>query len=67
MKTFKYEIVLTDIDLSGDEFWEDCTKFDKSGITELTRSIEDLIATHYFPGGIENIKDKVKLRKYTDV
>jgi len=71
MKTFKFEITLTDEMLEGDEFWEDAIKRDGTGITELTECLQRSIEGDIFTGGIPlppfDIKEIVVLKEYKDV
>ena len=68
MKQYKFEIVLNDIDLDGDEFWEDIIKKDPTGITPLTEALADIIdQSNMLIGSKLNGEDVVKLMSYTDV
>jgi hypothetical protein len=67
MKTFKFEITLTDDMLCGDEFWEDALKADGTGITVLTEAVVDAILS----ANIVNMMDPpmneiVKLIEYNE-
>jgi hypothetical protein len=43
MKVFKYELIITDQDVEGDEFWEQALERDGTGIADLTEAIAQAI------------------------
>lgn len=43
MKTYKFEIILTEDDVNGDEFWEQAVERDGTGIADLTEAIAQAI------------------------
>lgn len=67
MKTFKFEIVLTEQDLSGDEFWEEAVSKDGTGIGDLTKLLEEIIIdSNLIVGSDKPVKDIIRLVSYTD-
>lgn len=67
MKTFKFEITLTDEDLQGDEFWENAIEKDGTGITILTETIHNMIIdTNILIGSDKTAGDVVKLISYNE-
>lgn len=67
MKQFKFEITLTEHDLSGDEFWEESLKKDGTGISSLTEFLEDMISeSNLLVGSDKTPKDVLKLISYSD-
>jgi len=68
MKEFKFEIVLTDKDLEGDEYWEDALKKDGTGVATLTDSIEWMLyESNLLPSlSIDEMKHFVKLKSYQE-
>jgi hypothetical protein len=66
MKTFKFEIILTEEDLEGDEFWEHALQQDGTGIQALTTVIEETIdESQLLAGSDKTGKDVVKLINFT--
>lgn len=67
MKTFKFEIVFTENDLTGDEFWNDAIQKDGTGIADLTEAlicaIED---SNIMVNSDRDPKDVVRLISYAD-
>ena len=67
MKTFKFEITLTEQDLEGDEFWEQALEEDGTGISTLTEALEQAITdSNIMVGSDRTAKDVIKLISYTD-
>jgi len=67
MKTFKFEIILTEDDLVGDEFWEDAIQKDGTGITDLTEALVSAIEdSNIMVSSDREPKDVVRLISYTD-
>ena len=68
MKTFKFEITITENDVAGDEFWEDAIEKDGTGISDLTdaliQAIED---SNLMVSSDRSPADVVKLVSYKDV
>lgn len=65
MKTFKFEIVLTESDLAGDEFWEEAVKEDGTGIKVLTETLENLIEeSNLIISSNKKVSDIIKLVSY---
>jgi len=67
MKHFKFEIILTDEDLIGDEFWEDAIKRDGTGITVLTETIIQAIEdSNLLINSEKSVCDILKLVNYNE-
>lgn len=67
MKKFKFEIVITDDDVKGDEFWEQALENDGTGITDLKDAIvNSMVESNLFISSINEPKDMVRLIEYTD-
>lgn len=67
MKVFKFEIILTEDDLSGDEFWEEAIEKDGTGITDVTQAIVQAIRdSNIMAGSLKGASDVVKLISYSD-
>lgn len=67
MKTFKFEITITEDDVNGDEFWEGALEKDGTGIAELTDVIvQALEETNLFISSERSVSDIVKLVSYKD-
>ncbi len=67
MKTFKFEITLTEDDISGDEFWEEAIEKDGTGITDLTQAIIQAIRdSNIMAGSTKGASEVVKLISYSD-
>lgn len=64
MKTYRFELLITEQDVSGDEFWEEVISEDETGITGLKEAIwqalkdSNLILSKDFNG--------LKLTEYKD-
>lgn len=67
MKTFKFEVTITERDLEGDEFWEDAVAKDGTGIADVTdalaRAIDD---SNFIIGSGRSARDVVKLISFSD-
>lgn len=67
MKKFKFEIILTEEDVEGDEFWEDALKKDSTGITDLTEALIMAIRdSNLIISSPRKIEDMIKLVSYID-
>ena len=67
MKIFKFEITITEDDVSGDEFWEQAIEKDGTGIADLTESIIQAIEDSNLMVSSERMPaDVVKLISYKD-
>lgn len=67
MKTFKFEITVTEEDLVGDEFWEDATESDGTGIIVLTETLETLLDdSNLLQGSGRTGKEVLKLTHYNE-
>jgi len=67
MKTFKFEITITEDDLAGDEFWEQAIEKDGTGISDLTDSIIQAIEdSNLMISSDRKPSDAVKLISYKD-
>lgn len=67
MKRFKFEITITEDDVSGDEFWEDAIENDSTGITNITEAIIQAIEeSNLIIGSDQEVKDIVKLISFED-
>ncbi len=68
MKTYKFEIVLTENDLSGDEFYEDAVAKDGTGISDVTEALIQIIhdSNLLHVTSKEELKNILKLTSYTD-
>lgn len=65
MKTFKFEITLSEKDLMGDEFWEEALEKDGTGITDLTEAIKNSIQdSNLITDPDFNYDDIIKLVSY---
>lgn len=68
MRSYTFEITLTEDMLDGDEFWEGCLDEDPSGQKPLTETVKELIINSNLIYGHEDKIDKVvKLTKVTNV
>jgi hypothetical protein len=67
MKVFKFEITLTEDDLSGDEFWEEAIEKDGTGIADVTQAIIQAIQdSNIMAGSDKEVSEVVKLISYND-
>ena len=67
MKVFKFEITLTEDDLSGDEFWEEAIEKDGTGIADVTQAIVQAIqGSNIMAGSDKEVSEVVKLISYND-
>jgi hypothetical protein len=67
MKKYKFEIELTEEDIKGDEFFEQCLEADGTGIKVLSETIADIIRdSNLMISSIRDPKDVIKLITYTD-
>ena len=66
MKTYKFEITLDENQLAGDEFWEEITRKDSTGVSGMTDAMKDAIQDHFFGYPSDDIEDIVVLKEYTD-
>lgn len=67
MKVFKFEITLTEDDLSGDEFWEEAIEKDGTGIADVTQAIVQAIQdSNIMAGSDKEVSEVVKLISYND-
>ena len=67
MKTFKFELTITEDDVSGDEFWEEAIEKDGTGISALTEAIEQAICdSNLIVGSNRKPKDIIKLISYKE-
>ena len=66
MRKFKFEINIEEIDVEGDEFWEDALQKDGSGIEVLTKTINDIFTeSNLFISSDKNISEIIKLVKFS--
>jgi len=66
MRKFKFEINIEEIDVEGDEFWEEALQKDGSGIDVLTKTINDIFTeSNLFISSDKNISDIIKLVKFS--
>ena len=66
MKTFKFELIITEEDVEGDEFWEDALKRDGTGIADLIEAIaEALESSNLMINSDRKPIDIIKLVKYS--
>ena len=67
MKTFKFEITITEEDVEGDEFWEQAIERDGTGIAELTEAIAQAIEdSNLMVSSDRKPADAIKLISYKD-
>ena len=66
MKTYKFEIILTENQLDGDEFWEEIIHADPTGIGSMVETMKDAIQDKFFGYPSEEIDQIVKLIEYKD-
>ena len=67
MKKYKFEIIFTEEDVSGDEFWEDAIESDPTGVNPLVDYIHDLfVESNLFSGTDKKISDMIKLVEFKD-
>jgi hypothetical protein len=67
MKKYRFEIVLREEDLEGDEFWEGCLEQDPTGIQPLTKAlIQQLEDSHIIAESVTPISQMIRLINYTD-
>ena len=64
MKTYRFELFITEEDLQGDEFWEDIINQDPTGISPLRDALVSLL----YEGNLINkdVNDFIRLVEYTD-
>jgi hypothetical protein len=68
MKSYKFEIILTENDLAGDEFWEEAIKEDGTGIKILTTTLENMISdSNLIISSNKKASDVIRLVNYKDV
>lgn len=68
MKKFRFEITLTEKDVSGDEFWDEALQKDGTGIQELREVLASAIEdTNILAPSKKTGRDVVKLVEYKDV
>lgn len=68
MKTFKFEITLTEEDLEGDKFWEEALERDGTGITALKEYLAQMIEdSNLIVGSTKEPIEIIKLISYTEV
>jgi hypothetical protein len=67
MKVFKYELIITDQDVEGDEFWEQALERDGTGIAELTEAIAQAIEdSNLMVGSDKKPIEVLKLKSYSE-
>jgi hypothetical protein len=67
MKIFKYELIITEQDVEGDEFWEQALERDGTGISELTESIAQAIEdSNLMVGSDKKPIEVLKLKSYSE-
>jgi hypothetical protein len=67
MKVFKYELIITDQDVEGDEFWEQALERDGTGIAELTEAIAQAIEdSNLMVGSDKKPIEALKLKSYSE-
>jgi len=67
MKQFKFEVIIYDVDVEGDEFWEEAISRDGTGIGHLTDAlIEALEDSNLMVASDRNPKDAISLKSYKD-
>ena len=67
MKIFKYELIITEQDVEGDEFWEQALDRDGTGIAELTEAIAQAIEdSNLMIGSDKKPIEVIKLKSYSE-
>jgi hypothetical protein len=67
MKVFKYELIITDQDVEGDEFWEQALERDGTGIADLTEAIAQAIEdSNLMVGSDKKPIEALKLKSYSE-
>ena len=67
MKKYKFQLEIFESDVDGDEFWEEATINDNTGIKSLTSAIKELlIDSNLFISSDRDYDDIVKLVEYKD-
>ena len=67
MKVFKYELIITEQDVEGDEFWEQALERDGTGIIELTEAIAQAIEeSNLMVGSLRKPIEVLKLKSYSE-
>jgi hypothetical protein len=67
MKVFKYELIITDQDVEGDEFWEQALERDGTGIADLTEAIAQAIEdSNLLAGSDKKPIEALKLKSYSE-
>jgi len=64
MRKIKFEIVFDEIDLQGDEFWEDALSEDGTGINALKNTLADIIDDSNLLISGKKASDIIKLIEY---
>jgi len=65
MKRFTFELVITERDVEGDEFWEQALERDGTGIAELTEAIAQAIKdSNLMVGSDRKPIEAISLKKY---
>ena len=68
MKVFKFELIITDRDVEGDEFWEQAIERDGTGVADLTEAIAQAIEESNLMVNSERKPiEALKLKSYSDV
>jgi hypothetical protein len=67
MKVFKYELIITEQDVEGDEFWEQALERDGTGIADLTEAIAQAIEdSNLMVGSDKKPIEALKLKSYSE-
>jgi len=67
MKQYKFEIIITEEDVEGDEFWEEALAEDPTGIIPLTDTLKQIIQdSNLVINSPKTIDEIVKLVSYGD-
>ena len=67
MKQYKFEIILTEEDVEGDEFWEEALAEDPTGIIPLTDTLKQIIQdSNLVINSPKTIDEIIKLVSYGD-
>jgi len=65
MRKFTFELLITERDVEGDEFWEHALERDGTGITELKEAIAEAINDHNIMiGSNRHPIEALTLKKY---
>ena len=67
MKKYKFELIIDEEDVAGDEFWEYAVKKDGTGIADLKEAIAiALIESNLFISTNKSVVDMIRLVEFSN-